>query len=299
MEHETIMKKFELMGARVKFREPIRRESLIQFPRRRSLGTQRQVNPNIFNVDVGIDKHGEYFDINISKDVSLDVVNIDANDRHLLLNAKIPTNNPFAKPDNIKALCGHDERHWFSSQVRSEVSSVKLAKEALKPPEVISSQKNKGVKSKKWNKRKNDGFIRQGEWFLVANNSLDVNPDLILPKEPLILAGRRAGAKPHIAQFAYRTGGETVYVATAKISENVNREDFRRASSGLTTKERIDFIKKFPEAKKWGWRPMVRNPELFIKGTLRHPDHKTIKLKTWHRVFVNGEIRDKNVVFLD
>ena len=31
----------------------------------------------------------------------------------------------------------------------------------------------------------------------------------------------------------------------------------------------------------------VRDPELYAKGAVRHPDHGTIDLASWHRVFRN------------
>jgi hypothetical protein len=47
---------------------------------------------------------------------------------------------------------------------------------------------------------------------------------------------------------------------------------------------------------------MVRDPELFARGTVRHPDHATIELNGWHRVVMNTENRARamrHVVFLD
>jgi hypothetical protein len=29
---------------------------------------------------------------------------------------------------------------------------------------------------------------------------------------------------------------------------------------------------------------MVRDPEVFAKGAVRHPDHATVVLRVWHRV---------------
>ena len=52
----------------------------------------------------------------------------------------------------------------------------------------------------------------------------------------------------------------------------------------------------------WNWRYMVRNPEAYVKGAIRHPDHKTIVLHVWHRVTMNTEGQSEamqHVVFLD
>jgi len=47
---------------------------------------------------------------------------------------------------------------------------------------------------------------------------------------------------------------------------------------------------------------MVRNPRAFVRGTVRHSDHKTIFLEGWHEVFMNTETQAaamRNVAFLD
>ena len=50
------------------------------------------------------------------------------------------------------------------------------------------------------------------------------------------------------------------------------------------------------------YRMMTRDPELFARGTVRHPDHATITLHGWHRVVMNTENRAsamRHVAFLD
>jgi hypothetical protein len=44
---------------------------------------------------------------------------------------------------------------------------------------------------------------------------------------------------------------------------------------------------------------MIREPFLFVRGAVRHPDHKTIRLNGWHRVVLNREQRSQAVAFLD
>jgi hypothetical protein len=51
-----------------------------------------------------------------------------------------------------------------------------------------------------------------------------------------------------------------------------------------------------------GWRRLVRDPDLYAKGSVRHPDHNTIVLHGWHRVLMNTEQSARamrHVVFLD
>jgi hypothetical protein len=47
---------------------------------------------------------------------------------------------------------------------------------------------------------------------------------------------------------------------------------------------------------------MRRNPRVYVRGRVRHPDHKTVVLDGWHEVFSNTEnLSDamRDVVFLD
>jgi hypothetical protein len=90
-------------------------------------------------------------------------------------------------------------------------------------------------------------------------------------------------------EFCYRTGGEAVYVCS-------------RRPNGVTAAEYKNIRSANPKAKGWGWRIMRRNPGVYVKGRVRHPDHATITLHVWHRVVMNTEGRSKamrNVAFLD
>ena len=68
-------------------------------------------------------------------------------------------------------------------------------------------------------------------------------------------------SKPHVCQFLVRRGGELVHFA-------------RRGSQ-------------------------VRNPQMFVRGYVRHADHATIMLDGWHRVYLNSEFTTGNVTFYD
>ena len=50
------------------------------------------------------------------------------------------------------------------------------------------------------------------------------------------------------------------------------------------------------------WRQMLRDAEVYAMGRISHPDHATVVLKGWHRVFVNTESRAhamRHLRFLD
>ena len=47
---------------------------------------------------------------------------------------------------------------------------------------------------------------------------------------------------------------------------------------------------------------MRRDMKVYVRGRVRHPDHKTVYLDGWHEVFTNTENESfavRNVVFLD
>src|SRR5262249_19538516 len=109
---------------------------------------------------------------------------------------------------------------------------------------------------------------------------------LVLPNE---LLRRGNGGKAHLAEFGYRTGGETVYVCS-------------KHPNGVTEAQYKSILSTTPRAKSWGWRIMQRNPGVYVKGRIRHPDHATIILHGWHQVLMNTESQSRamrNVAFLD
>ncbi len=200
--------------------------------------------------------------------------------RHLLLLAR-----QLETGEKRKFLCGHDERHWFIAGLPEGkgITGIDGAMQALKPDAAIARQIRSGVKPKNLHRRRNDGFIRQGEWFFLPEPSYrPANPLLILRGEPLA----RSGGKSHMTAELYRTGGTMVYVS-------------RHAPHGLTEGEYRDLIKRRPGAESWNWTIMRRDPVVFVRGTVRHPDHKTVTLPFWHRVLLNGEWNDGVVAFLD
>ena len=157
--------------------------------------------------------------------------------------------------------------------------------DALQPPDVRDSLTRSHVSCRKRYARKNRAFRRQGEWFFVPEPSLVVDDELILRNEPL----RRGAGKPHLVEELFRTGGETVHVC-------------ERYPNGLTPAEYRQVVQRNPNAIRWAWRMMQRNPGVYARGTVRHSDHATITLPFWHRVSMNTETQSRtmrNVAFLD
>ena len=263
VDRALLERKFEGMGSRVKFGPLVRRH--------RDDGAE-------ISVDVGQDGRGEFFDIRLPPDSMLDllVMDVQAKSRHLLLMVK-------GKDLFHKYLCGHDERHWFVAAVpeSSGASNVPQAMEALKP-DMVKEAQGVSIRSQR--------IIRQGEWFFIPQPDMEVDEALILTKEPLV----RGGGKPHVAEFAYREGGELVYV-------------HRHNPNGLTQEEYNEFMKQDEEARSRGlktpthpstWRRMMRNMDVYVKGRISHSDHATITLNGWHQVAMNTEVESSAMPFV-
>ncbi len=236
-----------------------------------------------FSLDVRSDGKGEFFELarEPGADAEVEVLDVRPADRHLLLLVR-------EGAEKHKFLCGHDERHWFVAGIpeSAPVGTVAQAKEALKPTEVIAAQAGKQLRARARNRRKNAAFVRQGEWFFLPALDLAVDEKLVLANEPL---RRGNGGKPHWAERCYRTGGEVVYVCS-------------RHPNGVTEAQHRRILAGNPKAKGWGWRTMRRNAGVYVRGRVRHADHKTVMLRGWHRVVMNTEGQSKamkNVAFLD
>ena len=262
MKLEHLERAFESIGARlrVEVRPPAR-------------NWEGEVFRTGYSLDIGHDRHGQFFalrgdDASLAE-VEVSLLNKQKEDRHLLILVK---NEDAKRKDRF--LCGHDEREWFVAAIPGTASTVVQAKEALKPAPVRQVQARKGLNSRKANTRHNAAFRRQGEWFFVPmDKPMAVDPKLILRNEPL---SRGGGSKPHYVEQLYRTGGEVVYV---------NRQHPR----GITQAQYNKLILRSPAAKKLIWQQMRRNPGVFARGTVRHPDHDTIVLHDWCRVLINEE----------
>ena len=110
---------------------------------------------------------------------------------------------------------------------------------------------------------------------------MKVDEKLILKNEPL----RRGRGKPHMAEELYRIGGETVWVGLG-------------ATNGIS----VAAYSKLSSEERKNKRSMSRNPRVYVRGKIRHSDHKTIQLDGWHLVQMNTEtesIAMRSVAFLD
>src|SRR5262249_20734435 len=130
-------------------------------------------------IDIGRDGEGEFFDIALAQTRMADarVLDTEPRIRHLLL--------MFGQEDGEhQFLCSHDERHWFVAALPEQVPalSVRTAFEALKPLAVRERQEQLQVKPGRLHRRRNEAFVRQGEWFFI-----------LAP----------AGFRPHVSNILY------------------------------------------------------------------------------------------------
>jgi hypothetical protein len=239
----------------------------------------RTARDDLARIDVGSDRRGEFFELRLAggSRISLDVIDADRDDRSLLLLVR-------EHGEKSKFLCGFDERHWFVAAIPESargVTGVTSAKDALQPEAVREAVAR--VRPRDRFRRRNAAYVRQGEWFFLPQWTLVVDEWDVLRDEPLT----RGRGKDHLLELAFRRGGETVFV-NAEHPSGISAAEFELLS---------------PSQQRGGsWREMVRDPELYAKGSVRHPDHNTIVLHGWHRVLMNTEQRARamrHVAFLD
>lgn len=249
----------------------------------RTLAWRREARPP-YRIDVRRDSEGTFFSLELGRIPLPDVRVVDTRprERHLLLHIR-------DDEGKHKFLCGHDERDWFVAAIperATDVRDVFTAMEALKPWPVRQAQERVGLRREARMSRKTAAFRRQGEWFFIPATGLNVDPRLVLRNEPIV---RNDGGTAHRCEFAFRTGGEDVWVC-------------RQHPSGVTPERYREILDREPAADRWNWRFMRRNALVYARGRISHRDHRSIVLHDWHRVLMNTEPEAKaraNVVFLD
>jgi hypothetical protein len=271
----TVIKKFEEIGAKVQINEL----------------TERPMRPrerNNFSIDI---RNGVFL-LSKSENTELQILDIDKKGRHLLLLAKIKDENLPETLRNQNAqkqryLCGHDERDWFTCGIPNVVKTIFEAKEELKPKELRNLESNGAVKTKNKQKRhrkvKGIGKVhRQGEFMFIPTVWSPGKDAIVFKNEPMSQNGR-----PHVAGEVVRFGGRIVYVRGNNILEE---DQFKTLQKTRPNEAKL-------------YRVQSAEPTVYARGTIRHPDHKTLDLgEIWHKVLVNTEKQAtfvRNVLFLD
>lgn len=242
--------------------EFLRAGAKAKLERRSRNSLQRPTQP--MTIDVASDQFGEYFEIVYAADVQLKVLDVRPDQRHLLLSA-----SNFSGEDRF--LCGHDEFHWFVAPLRAEpaAKSVADAKESLKP---LSVKRKEQRKHRGKHHRKNDVFMRQGEWFFVPCPHAKIDRTEVRSG----VLQRDAAGKPHYCDFLYELG-EREFACD------------RYPSLAFFETEYQQILRTRRKAKQWNWRQLPYRPEVYVKGWIRHEDHSPLYLDIWHRVRQNRE----------
>ncbi len=223
-----------------------------------------------------IDVHDDAFELTLPVTSSAVVLDCRPAERHLVLSLQ----DHGATPERF--LCGFDERHWFAAAVAA--ANVPAAKDSLMPAEVRAAAHRAGLRHAHFYHRHTRAFVRQGEWFFVPDAS--ANPDrlLINQREPLIRPG---GGKPHVVDELVRGHGQMLWRHATLAPRGLTETEFEKQTEWAR------------RASGWSRRTLVRNGSVLARGAVRHPDHATIRLGTWHRVFINSEVRPDSLGFLD
>lgn len=162
-------------------------------------------------------------------------------------------------------LVGMDESHLFIAQMPNSAgaTSVKQAHKDLRPKEVPASRK----------KQKKAKIRRTGEWFLIPATPEEI--ERIEGHIKLYGVRKKVGIGSHLGRMRGRPH---------VVSESV-------AIGHKTQVERVS-----------RWMTSTRTVEPgteFVRGRIIHPDHKVVKLKTWHRVVMNTENRSVGAQWVD
>jgi hypothetical protein len=153
-------------------------------------------------------------------------------------------------------LMGLDERQLFIAQLTRAVSTVQEAHRSLKTASVTLAEGNVGKAT------------RQGEWFfLPATKEEQARIQEGLKKNLLIIE--------HSVPIGPFTDGA---VRGGKRVQQVRGKPH--------TAEELIVIPG--QAVKGGDWP-VRQREVFVQGSVRHTDHKTVRFLSWHKVIRNNE----------
>lgn len=311
----NLKRQFERIGARLEVTETEATRRVSERRRFRRRGSDRGVRvmwspTSPFAANVRTDEFGEHFTLQIGDNSQIpqeeldrplmdpskiQVLDVQPKDRHLVLQVVLGERHG-SDTENFqvdKFLMGHDERHWFMARVDSGVTTVQQARDDLKPELVREREKRVKVKRSKRNKRRNEAFVRQGEWFFMPTDFIPGKKAIIGNNEPLIRGG---GGKPHIAEEACRVGGTTVMVNRVFAPDGVTMDEYNKLRN--EKKDDKDFLRS------GSWSALTRDATVYVRGKIRHPDHKTLKLKGWHQVVPNTEQRRVNgrvttMTFLD
>jgi hypothetical protein len=139
----------------------------------------------------------QYFRIFADAETTLQLVHKQPETHHLLLQVRMPAQQPNRSETVQHWLMGHDERQLFMVNSNGK-SSVRAALESLKPGEVRAAEQ-RGLK-----------VIRQGDWFFIPlRESFTPTWDMLRLHNRAIGNGRHFSLHQHIAEDQVILNGDT------------------------------------------------------------------------------------------
>ena len=203
-------------------------------------------------------------------------------------------------------LLGMDERQLFMTQVSRNINTVVAAHASLKTPTVTFFEGKADGKT-----------IRQGEWFFVnitsdeqkaIDDALKKNLIGIKSKEPIGNHAGRRGGKPHTADELIIMAPSSNRVRHVVLPSIVNAHIYGRKDKEVGLEEMLKF-NNLTRADVIEWNPnsltlvvWLKSPransrtEIFVRGSVKHLDHATVKFSNWRKVIGNTEVRTSNAV---
>lgn len=173
---------------------------------------------------------------------------------HFIITEKTPS-------DNRHFLMGVDERQLFVAQLKKGTTSITDARKQLGS----SVKFHEGVRKM--------SPKRQGEWFfLKATIEQEELIDLLIQKNKAWIV-----KKANIGAYSGKPRGNP-HVADELVVINVDPESLERLGWSKNKRKRNP-RRGIP----------IRKTQVYVRGAIRHIDHKTIKYSHWYQVVLNNE----------
>lgn len=185
-----------------------------------------------------------------------DVIEKNLNKNYVLVRRKTSSNTRCY-------LMGRDERQLFIAELRSPATTVKQAHNSLKSEDVTFAEGRAPGKT-----------LRQGEWFFVnpMQEELDMLEKAIRDKR--VIVARKVDLRGALAN---------------DVSGRWRRPTRPDRRIGAGNPHVADEVVTFaPTVLEHGF-PVRRRMDVYVRGSVRHVDHTTLKLKTWRKVIRNNE----------
>lgn len=176
---------------------------------------------------------------------------------HFIITEKTPS-------DNRHFLMGVDERQLFVAQLVSGTANINEARKQL--GNTVKFHEGVRKMSPK----------RQGEWFFLrATMEQEEHIELLLQKNRIWVE-----KKASIGQYAGRNSGNPHTADELVVIPSGGRMSPERLKESKFKRGRVPVVR--------GAYP-TRSREVYIRGKVRHIDHKTLKYTHWYQVVLNNE----------